>query len=142
TSTANTTVRPGANANGETSTANTTVRPGANANGETSTANTTVRPGATPRGETGTANTTVDTGAAGQPLTCRLQIARLPRNGYVVIEGTGFVPETTVKIGGVLAQIRGAVQPERISARVSRSGTVVVYRGDERATCGPITVIN
>ena len=150
-----TTVRPAENRSGETvrpsqgTGTTTTVRPAENGSGETvrpsqgTGTTTTVRPAENGSGETvrpsqGTGTTTT---VRPEPLACQLRIARVPRNGRIVVVGTGFTADTIAEVGGTVATIaRWTATELSVEAASAGSGPVTVVQGDERAACGRVTV--
>ncbi len=135
-----TTVRPGETARPSQSTGTTTtVRPGETVRPSQSTGTTTtVRPGETVRPSQGTGTTTT---VRPEPLACQLRIARVPRNGRIVVVGTGFTAATTVEVGGTIATIARWTGTElSVEAASAGTGQVTVVQDDERAACGRVTV--
>ncbi|MBO6934360.1 MAG: hypothetical protein JJ863_05280 [Deltaproteobacteria bacterium] len=147
---ANTTVRPASTAQGNNASANTTVRPASTARGNNASANTAVRPASTARGYNASANTTVRTPApndnpgmqTGGPRSCSLAVAVLPRNGVLVIRGSGLAAATGVMIGSQRVPLLDK-RDDRVRARVqgrNHGGSVRVLFGNDREECGSLRI--
>ncbi len=78
----------------------------------------------------------------GGPRSCRLQVAVLPRNGVLVIRGSGLETATGVMIGSRRVPLLDK-RDDRVRARVqgrSHGGSVKVLFGDERESCGTLRI--
>jgi hypothetical protein len=74
------------------------------------------------------------------PLQCSLAIARAPRRTpRFSIQGQGFDENVVVQVAGTVQVVRSS-SPTLLEVQTDRAGEVVVVRGEERATCGRITL--